>query len=122
MQELTTSVLSYALWPLLTLAIVGLWLAATMDIVRNRHGEAFTNLKLLCMVTLVSVVAVIAIVGIGATFGGQWSEAVSSATSDGTRTGGQEVQARTYLFSFGLEHASYSSRADTVDGAGQTSR
>jgi hypothetical protein len=123
MQELTTSVLSYALWPLLTLAIVGLWLAATMDIVRNRHGEAFTNLKLLCMATLVSVVAVIAIAGIGATFGGQWSEAVSSATSDGTRTGGQEeVQARTYLFSFGLEHVSYSSPADTVDGASQTPR
>jgi nitrate reductase NapE component len=58
MEELATSVLSYALWPLLTLAIVGLWVAATMDILRNRDGEAFTNVKLLCMATLVSVAAV----------------------------------------------------------------
>jgi predicted PurR-regulated permease PerM len=122
-EELATSVLSYALWPLLTLAIVGLWVAATMDIVRNRHGEAFTSVKLLCMATLVSVVAVIAIVGVGAVFGDQWSEAVSSAPSDGTRTNGQEMDpARAYLFSFGLEHASYSSPADPRNVASPTSQ
>jgi hypothetical protein len=114
-EELATSVISYALWPLLTLAIVGLWVAATMDIVRNSHGEAFTNVKLLCMATLVSVVAVIAITGISATFGGQWSKAVSSETSDGTRTNAQQrVPARAYLFSFGLEHASYVKSAEST--------
>jgi hypothetical protein len=107
MEELATSVLSYALWPLLTLAIVGLWVAATMDILRNRDGEAFTNVKLLCMATLVSVAAVIAIVGIGASFGDRWSEAVLSATPGETQTNRQEeVSARAYLFSFGLEHVS----------------
>ena len=106
MEGLATLVHSYALWPLLTLAIVGLWFVATMDIVRHRHGEAFTNVKLLCMATLVSVVAVIAIVGIGAIFGGQWSDAVSGAMSDGAQSDRQEgVPARAYLFSFGLEHA-----------------
>ena len=115
MEELATSVLSYALWPLLTLAIVGLWVAATIDIVRNRGGEAFTNVKLLCMATLVSVAAVAAIVGIGAIFGGQWSEAVSSATSDGIRTNMQEeVPARAYLFSFGLEHVSNATSAEST--------
>jgi hypothetical protein len=107
MGEPATLDLSYALWPLLTITIVGLWIAATMDIVRHRHGETFTNVKLLCMAGLVSVVAVIAIVGIGAIFGAQWSEAVSSATSDGTQAKVQEeVPARAYIFSFGLEHVS----------------
>jgi hypothetical protein len=107
MEELATSVLSYALWPLLTLAIVGLWVAATMDILRNRDGEAFTNVKLLCMATLVSVAALIAIVGIGVSFGDRWSEAVLSATPGETQTKRQEeVPARAYLFSFGLEHVS----------------
>jgi hypothetical protein len=123
-EELATSVISYALWPLLTLAIVGLWVAATMDIVRNSHGEAFKNVKLLCMATLVSVVAVIAIVSVGAVFGAQWSEAVSSfATSDGTGTNEQEMDpARAYLFSFGLEHATYSSLADPRNVASPTSQ
>ena len=113
MEGLATLVLSYVLWPSLTLAVVGLWVAAATDIARHRHGEAFTNAKLLCMATLVSVVAVIAIAGISATFGGQWSEAVSSATADGTQTKGQEgIPPRAYLFSFGLEHASDSSPAD----------
>ena len=70
MEELVTSVLSYALWPLLTLAMVILWVAGTLDIIRHRGGEAFTNAKLLCMATLVSVVAVIAIAGIGDVFAG----------------------------------------------------
>ncbi len=114
MEELATSVLSYALWPLLTLAIVGLWVAATIDIMRNRGGEAFTNVKLLCMATLVSVAAVAAIVGIGAIFGGQWSEAVSSATVNDIRTDGQEgLPARAYLFSFGLEHVSNAASAES---------
>ena len=116
MEELTTSVLSYALWPLLTLAIVGLWVAATVDIVRNRHGEAFTNVKLLGMVGLVTVVAAIAIAGIGAVFGDQWSEAVSGASLNGIRTGGneEEIPARAYLFSFGLEHVSNVTPAEST--------
>ncbi len=112
-EGLAASVLSYLLWPLLTLTVLGLWIAAATDIARHRHGEAFTNAKLLCLATLVSVVAVIAIAGIGATFGGQWSEAVSSATAGETQTDGQEwVPPRAYIFSFGLEHASDSSPTD----------
>ena len=106
-EELATLVLPYVLWPLLTLAVAGLWVAAAIDIARHRHGETFTNAKLLSMATLVSVVAVIALAGIGATFGGQWSDAVSTATSDGTQANEQEAAPpRAYLFSFGLEHAS----------------
>lgn len=112
MEELATLVLPYVLWPLLTLAVAGLWVAAAIDIARHRHGGAFTNVKLLCMATLVSVVAVIALAGIGATFGSQWSDAVSTATSDGTQADGTQANGqeaappRAYLFSFGLEHAS----------------
>lgn len=105
--ELASLVLPYALWPLLTLTVAGLWVAAALDIARHRHSETFTNAKLLCMVTLVSAVAVIALAGIGATFGGQWAEAVSGDTPDGTQAGVQEaVPPRAYIFSFGLEHAS----------------
>ena len=121
MEELATSVLSYALWPLLTLAIVGLWVAATMDIVRNSHGEACKNVKLLCMATLVSVVAVIAIVGIGASFGDRWSEAVLSATPGETQTNRQEeVSARAYLFSFGLEHVSNITSVESTSATQRT--
>lgn len=98
---------SYALWPLLTLAIVALWFAATLEIVLHRGDEAFTNAKLLCMAALVSVVAATAVAGIGAVFAGQWLETVERANhSEGLRADEQE-SARTYLFSFGLEHASY---------------
>ena len=124
MEELASSVLSYALWPLLTFAIVALWVAATLDIIRHRRGEAFTTVKLLCMATLVSVVAVIAIVGIGAVFAGQWFEAVARASSNGIQTNEQagEDPPRTYLFSFGLEHASNITPAKSMNEQQQGQR
>ncbi len=120
--ELTALTLSYILWPLLTLALAGLWLAAAVDIARHRRGGTFTGAKLLGMAGAVSVVAVIAIAGVGATFGGQWADAVS-ATSGGTRVDAREgIPARSYIFSFGLEHASDSSPADPRPQRGQGPR
>lgn len=117
--ELTALILSYILWPLLTLALAGLWLAAAADIARHRRCGTFTGAKLLGMAGAVSVVAVIAIAGVGATFGGQWADAVS-ATSGGARVDAREgVLARSYIFSFGLEHASDSSPADPKPQRGQ---
>ncbi len=108
MKELVSSALAFTLWPLLSLAILGLWISASLDIARYRHARAFTNAKLLYMVALVSVVAVIAIAGIGAVFGGQWSEAISSPPSAEPQAEKQdETPARAYIFSFGLEHASF---------------
>ncbi|HKH11591.1 MAG TPA: hypothetical protein VKA73_10645 [Rubrobacter sp.] len=112
MGEIASLVLSYALWPMLALALVGLWLAATMDIVRHRRGGVFSDAKLLGMAAAVSVVAVIALVGAGATLGGGWAEAVS-ATPDETGAV-QGVPARSYIFSFGLEHASSPTPADAT--------
>jgi hypothetical protein len=108
MEELATSILTFGLWPLLTLVVVALWVVGTLDIIHHGRGEAPTNVKSLCMATLVSAVAVIAIAGIGAVFGGQWFEAVARAGSDGIQTNEQagDDSAGTYLFSFGLEHAS----------------
>ena len=77
MEELATSVLSYALWPLLTFAIIALWVAAILDITRHRRRGTSTNAGLLYMTTLISVVAVIAVAGISAIFAAQWTEAVS---------------------------------------------
>ena len=107
MQALVTSVLSYALWPLLTFAMAALWLAAMLDIMRYLLRGTFTSTRLLGMATLVSVVAVIAIAGISGVFAGQWFEAVARASSNGIQTSKQrgENPTRAYLFSFGLEHA-----------------
>jgi hypothetical protein len=113
----TTSVLAYALWPSLTLAIVILWLAGMLDITRHRRRGTFASAELLGMATLVSVVAVIALTGISAVLAAQWVEAVSGASPDGIQAGKLENQgsARAYIFSFGLENASYGSLADSPD-------
>jgi hypothetical protein len=68
------------------------------------------------MATLVSVVAVIALTGISAILAAQWIEAVSGASSDGIQAGKLEGEgsARAYIFSFGLENASYGSPVDST--------
>ena len=95
----TISVLPYALWPLLTLAMVALWIVAMVEIIGHRRRGMFTRAGLLCMAALVSVVAIAAVAGIGAVFAGQRFEAVSGAREDLPR--------HAYLFSFGLDHVSY---------------
>jgi hypothetical protein len=117
-EELVTSVLAYALWPLLTLAIVVLWTAAALDILRHKRQGTFTNTGLLGMAAVVSVVAGIAVSGVFAVFAGQWSEAVSRASTDGTRASTLvgEGPRRAYIFSFGLENASY---GPSLDSAGK---
>ena len=109
MEGLVTSVLSYALWPLLTLAIIALWVAAILDITRHRRRGTYTNAGLLYMTTLVSAVAVIAVAGVSAVFAAQWTKAVSGANSGEIQANKlrNEGSARTYIFSFGLENASY---------------
>ncbi len=108
MVELAGPVLSYALWPVLILALLGLWLAAAVEIARHRRGGAFTDAKLLGMGAAVSVVAVIALAAAGATVGGAWAEAVTAGPGEARA----ETQARSYIFSFGLEHASFSAPAE----------
>ncbi len=110
------SVLPYILWPLLTFAIVTLWVAAMLDIARHKRRGTFTGAGLLGMATLVSVVAVIAVAGISAVLAAQWVEAVSRASSDGIQADELEDEgsARAYIFSFGLENASYGSPVNST--------
>lgn len=114
MEALANAVLSYVLWPALLLAVLVLWFTAMSDIVRHRRGEIFTSAELLSTAVLVSVAATIAVAGMSAVLATQWVEAVSRENSDGIQASrqGDEDPARAYLFSFGLEHASYSSPAD----------
>jgi ABC-type anion transport system duplicated permease subunit len=116
MEELATSVLAYALWPLLTLSTVALWAAAALDILRHKRRGTFPNTGLLGMAAVVSVVAVIAVSGICAVFAGLWFEAVSRAGSIGTRASkpAGEDPRRAYTFSFGLENASYGLSFDSA--------
>jgi hypothetical protein len=106
-----TSVLEYAVWPLLTFTIVALWLAAAVDISRHRRRGTFTGAGLLGMAILVSIVAVIACAGTSAVLATRWVEAVSRAGFAGIEAGKLEDagSARAYIFSFGLENASYGS-------------
>ena len=108
-----TSVLQYALWPLLALALAGLWFAATVDIARRRRGGGFTDAKLLGMAAAVSVVAVIALVGAGATLAGGWADAVSASPDEARSVEGPPT-GRSYIFSFGLEPATSPTPADAT--------
>jgi hypothetical protein len=117
-----TSVLAYALWPSLTLAIIILWLAAMLDITRHRRRGTYTSAGLLGMAILVSVVAVIAVTGISAVLAAGWIDATSRASFAGIQTGKLEGSARAYIFSFGLENASYGSPADTPGKKGSQDR
>ncbi len=103
--EAVLTFVSYALWPLLTLAILALWFAATLEIVLHRSDEAFTSVKLLCMSALVSVAAAAAVVSVGAVFAGQWIETVERANPSQGVQADEQDSSRAYLFSFGLEHA-----------------
>jgi hypothetical protein len=111
-----TSVLTYVLWPSLTLAIVILWLAAMLDITRHRRRGTFTSAGLLGMALLVSVVAVMAVTGISAVLAARWIEATSRASFAEIQVGKLEDagSARAYIFSFGLENASYGSPVDST--------
>jgi hypothetical protein len=108
-----TSVLAYVLWPSLTLAITILWVAAMLDITRHRRRGTFTSAGLLGMAMLVSVVAVVAVTGISAVLAAGWIDATSRASFAGIQAGKLEGSARAYIFSFGLENASYGSPADS---------
>ena len=111
-----TSVLEYALWPLLTFMIVALWVAAMVDISRHRRRGTFTGAGLLGMAILVSIVAVIACAGTSAVLATRWVEAVSRAGFAGIEAGKLEDDgsARAYVFSFGLENASYGSSVNST--------
>jgi hypothetical protein len=111
-----TSVLEYALWPLLTFTIVTLWLAAVVDISRHRRRGTFTGAGLLGMAMLVSIVAVIACAGTSAVLATRWVEAVSRAGFAGIEAGTLEDDgsARAYIFSFGLENTSYGSSVNST--------
>jgi hypothetical protein len=112
-----TSVLEYALWPLLTFTIVALWLAAVVDISRHRRRGTFTGAGLLGMAMLVSIVAVIACAGTSAVLATRWVEAVSRAGFAGIEAGKLEDDgsARAYIFSFGLENTSYGPSVNSTD-------
>jgi hypothetical protein len=107
------SVLAFVLWPVSVLVVVALWMTALLDIVRHRRRGASGNAGPLGMVALVSAIATVAVVGSTALFAGHWVEAVSRTGANALYAGEpeDEAQPRSYIFSFGLENASYGSLA-----------
>jgi hypothetical protein len=124
LEELVIPALACALWPSLTLAVVALWTAAALDILRHKRRGTFSNKGLLGMAVVVSVVAGVGISGICAVFAGQWSEAVSSASNDGIQASkpADEDSSRAYIFSFGMENASYGPPLDSTGANGSKNR
>ena len=112
MATLVSSVLPYVLWPSLTFAMVALWVVAILDITRQGRKGTFTGAGLASMAALVSFTAIIALASFSAVFAARWIEVVSRAASNGIQASEPEGQGRTYIFSFGLENASYGSPAD----------
>ena len=102
-----TSVLQYALWPSLAFVMLALWTLGILDIDRHRRRGTSTSAGLLCMAGCISLVAIFAIAGTGAVFADPWAEAVATADPDGQEAGELRGPARTSIFSFGLENASY---------------
>ncbi len=102
-----TLVLQYALWPSLAFAVLALWTLGILDIDRHRRRGTFTSAGLLCMAGCVSLVAILAIAGTGAVFADPWAEAVATSRPDVQEAGEPRGPARTPIFSFGLESASY---------------
>lgn len=95
------SILSYALWPLLTLPLVALWIAALLDIKRSKDDGRCTKTRLISMATAVSVATLIAVFFVSVIFP-PWYGSVSRKASD---TSDCKQPTQSYVFSFGLEHA-----------------
>jgi hypothetical protein len=115
---LVTSFLAYVLWPLLNLAVLVLWAAAALEILSHKYRGTFSGAGLWGMAAVVSVIAVVAISSIYAVFAGQWSEAMPRAAIDGIQASkpAGDSPSHAYVFSFGLENASY---RPTLDSTGK---
>ena len=72
------------------------------------------------MASCVSLVAIFAIAGIGAVFAEPWAEVVAKAGTDEREADELRGATRSYIFSFGLENASYAPAGPKgEDGGGE---
>lgn len=110
--------MQYALWPSLTFAMLALWAFGILDIDRHRRRGTSTNAGLLCMAGCVSFVAIFAIAVIGVVFADPWAETVAVAETDRREAYEFRAPARTPIFSFGLESASYAPGIPTDKNGG----
>lgn len=99
-----------------------LWTLGILDIDRHRRRGTSTSAGLLCMAGCVSLVAIFALAGTGAVFADPWAEAVATAGPDGQGAGELRGQARTPIFSFGLENASYAPAGPTGEDDGPSAK
>lgn len=68
------------------------------------------------MGTLISLITLVAGFGISAVFAERWLEAVIGTGAEVARSDEltDEEKTRAYIFSFGLEHANYTSPTDSI--------
>lgn len=96
--EAESQILSYALWPLLTFALVTLWLAGLSSIWSNRGSGSFTTTKLAAMAILLSFAAAVSFLAMDAALPTGWRNLFPGGSGEYC-----EEPAESHLFSFGLE-------------------
>ncbi len=113
---MTTAAISISasvLWLLIVFAVIALWFVAISDIAGRVRNDLFTRTQMVSMAAVVSIVAVISIGAAGAVLL-ELQTKTSSATYDrllGANHTGCGGSRSSFVFSFGLERASYTSRS-----------
>lgn len=110
MPTVASPVFLAVLWLLVVLAVIALWFAAMSDIVNRSRERLFNNAQLMVMVAAVSVVAVLSIGAAGAVLIPERPGTSLASLNEGLVGAGYarcQDPASSFVFSFGLERASY---------------
>ncbi len=118
MPTLASPVLLALLWLVVVFAVFALWLAAISDIVNRSRERLFNDTQLIFMAAAVSVAAVLSVGAAGAVLVQARPEApLTTLNEDLVGAGYARCQdpASSFVFSFGLERASYPPPSGAVE-------
>jgi hypothetical protein len=118
MPTIASPVFLAALWLLVVFAVVALWLAAMSDIVNRSRERLFNNTQLIVMAAAVSVAAVLSVGAAGAVLvQARPGASLAALNEDLVGAGYARCQdpASSFVFSFGLERASYPPPSGAVE-------
>lgn len=123
MPDAANTVFVAVLWSLVVLATFALWLVAMSDIADRVRGNLFSGRQLASMVVVISFVAAVSI-GAASAVLLRLPSGVGLTSSDGL-TGASDAgcaEARSFVFSFGPQWASFPPGKGTAGGACRRTR
>lgn len=118
MTTAAVSISASVLWLLVVFAVVALWFVAISDIASRVRNHLFTRAQLASMAVLISIFAVISIGAAGAVLLNSVQTDMNPAKYDrilGANYAGCGGSRSSFVFSFGLERASYTSGSAATD-------